>query len=40
VRLAAGRDIRTEIVAPGIEQANGVVIALRDRRVLVESLPP
>jgi len=36
VRLAAGRDIKTDIVAPGEEHREGVVIALRDRKVVVE----
>jgi hypothetical protein len=36
VRLAAGREIRTDIVAPGEDHAQGVVIALRDRKVVVE----
>jgi|RhiMethySRZTD1v2_1073278.scaffolds.fasta_scaffold01654_15 hypothetical protein len=40
VRLAAGRDIKTEIAAPGVERANGIVIALRDRKVLVEADQP
>jgi hypothetical protein len=36
VRLAAGREIKTDIVAPGGPHAEGVVIALRDRKVVVE----
>jgi hypothetical protein len=36
VRLAAGREIRTDIIAPGEERTEGVVIALRDRKVVVE----
>jgi hypothetical protein len=36
VRLAAGREIKTKIVAPGEEHTEGVVIALRDRKVVVE----
>jgi len=36
VRLAAGREIKTDIVAPGEEHREGVVIALRDRKVVVE----
>ena len=31
VRLAAGREMKTDIVAPGGLHAEGVVIALRDR---------
>jgi hypothetical protein len=40
VRLAAGRDIKAEIVASGLAPADGVVIALRDRSVLIESSQP
>jgi hypothetical protein len=40
VRLAAGRDLTAEIVGPGVERANSVVIALRGRRVVVESHQP
>lgn len=40
VRLAAGRDMKVEIVPPGTERATGVVIALRERRVVVESPQP
>jgi hypothetical protein len=40
VRLAAGRPITAEILVPGMEPASGVVIALRDRRVLVDSHQP
>jgi hypothetical protein len=36
VRLAAGREIRTDIMAPGEDHAQDVVIALRDRTVVVE----
>lgn len=36
VRLAAGRDIKAEVVTPGRESTPGVVIALRDRRVQIE----
>lgn len=36
VRLAAGREIKTDIIAPGAGHAQGVVIALRDRTVVVE----
>jgi hypothetical protein len=40
VRLAAGRDIKAEMAAPGVEHPRGVVIALRGRKVLVESPQP
>jgi hypothetical protein len=40
VRLAAGRDLTAEIVGPGVERANSVVIALRGGRVVVESHQP
>jgi hypothetical protein len=36
VRLAAGREIRTEMVAPGTARPDGIVIAVRDRRVVIE----
>jgi hypothetical protein len=36
VQLAAGREIRSEMLAPGNERTGGVVIALQNRRVLVE----
>jgi hypothetical protein len=36
VRLASGRDINAEIVPPDREPANAVIIALRDRKVVVE----
>jgi hypothetical protein len=40
VRLAAGRDIKAETLASGIARAHGVVIALRDGSVLIESPQP
>jgi hypothetical protein len=36
VRLAAGREMRAEIVGPSTERGNAVVIALRGHRVMVE----
>ena len=40
VRLAAGRDVKAEILPHGIEPVSGIVIALRDRRIVVSSFQP
>ena len=36
VHLATGREITVEMIEPGIAPTNGVVVALRDRKIVVE----